>query len=98
MPDGNPESPAAKALENWRRAQEAVVAAIQDTADMQEALEYATAFEAAARGAALVAAELRDSKINEIWRTEELSIGRLAKRIGVSKSRAFQIVQRRKPS
>lgn len=86
------------ALADLRRAAEAALAVVDGTPDAQVGLEYAVKVEAEARRVAMAAAELRDRKINEIWETEELSIAQLGKRIGVSKTRAFQILGRRSNS
>ncbi|MFC0533958.1 hypothetical protein [Phytohabitans kaempferiae] len=94
-PTGDPPDvePALGAL---ARALDQVVAAIKAQGDPQRAFEGATRLADAMREAAESAADLRAQTAVRIWEEEKISLAGLAERIGVSKARAGQLVQRRR--
>ena len=68
-------------------------AAIEATADPHEAFQLASEFRDRIDELVGEAAELRARMVQRVWETEQLSLAALAKRIGVSKSRADQFIQ-----
>lgn len=68
-------------------------AAIEATDDPQYAFQLATMFRDKLDELVGSAAELRAQMVERIWESEQLSLAALAKRIGVSKSRANQFIE-----
>ena len=70
-----------------------VVEAIGAEEDPDTALRIAGEYASHVRYLGDVASELRTRIAGQIWETEKLSLAKLADRVGVSKSRADQIVK-----
>lgn len=68
-------------------------AAIEATEDPRRAFTLATEFRDKIDELVGSAAELRAQTVERVWESEQLSLAALAKRIGVSKSRADQFIQ-----
>lgn len=87
-----------EAVEAMQAGYEAARAAIEETFDPQEAFDLATTFREQVDKLVGDAAELRALMVERVWESEQLSLAALAKRIGVSKSRADQFIQLAKSS
>jgi hypothetical protein len=83
----------AAALDALALAYDKAASAIETAPDTHRAFERATQLAETLRDAAESAAELRARVAANIWETEALSLAQLAKRIGVSKARAAQLVR-----
>jgi hypothetical protein len=83
----------AAALDELARACERAASVIESVPDADRAFEGATRLAETLRDAADSAAELRARTAARIWETESISLAQLAKRIGVSKARAAQLVR-----
>lgn len=81
------------ALRALARARDDAIAAIEASPDPQQAFSDATELAEALRAGAGEAAELRARAATRIWESEQMSLTVLAKRIGVSKQRAGQMIQ-----
>lgn len=77
----------------FRRASELVA----DEADPHVAFRRATELAEILRSLADEAANLRPATVYRIWEAEQLSLAALAKRIGVSKTRADQLLHMARP-
>jgi hypothetical protein len=66
---------------------------IRGMGDPRSAYDAGTRLTKALRDLADNAAALRGEAVNTIWKTEELSLAALANSLGISKSRANQLVQ-----
>lgn len=79
------------------RACERALAAIDAIPDPQHALEWAVPLadlvDETARNLASFGAKLRAKPVRRIWLAEELTLSKLASRIGVSKQRAGRILR-----
>lgn len=84
---------ARQALDALSRAYEEAAAAIGAVEDPELAFELATELTEVLRVATNNAAEFRVETVGRIWSSNELSLAGLAKRIGVSKARAEQLVK-----
>lgn len=80
-------------LADMRHAYARAVALVRAMPEPGKAFDAATRLTAALRELADSAAGLRGESITAIWQAEELSLAALAKRVGVSKSRANQLIQ-----
>jgi len=74
-------------------AYQAVLRAIADIADPDTAFSAASEVGDRLRKMREEVADVRTRIVGEIWQREELSLGKLAARIGVSKTRAAEIAQ-----
>jgi hypothetical protein len=85
----------ARALDEIRSAYADAAAAITGIADPQQAFEAADTFaEEIRRLYEQDAAELRNLQVDRIWEAEQMTAVELARRVGVSKQRAHQILNR----
>jgi hypothetical protein len=80
------------ALESLAAAYRGALEALDDP-DPQTALDRTGKLAAATRKMADEAAELRLQAVGRIWEAEQLSLAALADRVGISKSRADQLVR-----
>ena len=80
-------------LGEMRRAYARAADVVRGMSDPHQAFEAATRLTTALRDMADAAARLRGEAITAIWTAEELSLAALAKHVGVSKSRANQLIQ-----
>ena len=87
------EQAAADALEALSRAYEEAARAIRAIPEPQRAFAFATRLAKEMRDAHEQASELRSEQVARIWEAEELSLAKLAQRIGVSKARADQLIR-----
>ena len=87
------EDPLSSSLTAMRKAYEQAVAAIEAVPDGEEAFSQATQLREAADALVGGAAELRARMAGRIWEAEEMSLAALAQRIGVSKTRADQLIK-----
>ena len=81
------------ALIDLDAAHDRAVAAIQAAADLDAAFTAATELEAHMRRLDASDAELRTNVVGRMWDADRLSLAALASRIGVSKTRADQLVR-----
>lgn len=84
---------ASEALSALARAYELAEKAVQDEADAHRAFEMATEMTEAARQITIRLGQLRALQAARIRDQESLSLGALAERIRVSKTRAVQILE-----
>lgn len=75
------------------KAYEAAIAEIRELRDPQGALERVTELVETLRQLTIKSAEVRLEIVGRIWEAEKLSLAALAKRVGVSKSRADEMVK-----
>ncbi|SRR6266699_229496 len=80
-------------LAELHRAYSQATELIRSAGNPHDAFDAATRLTTALRDMADAAARLRGDAITAIWQAEELSLAALAKRVGVSKSRANQLIQ-----
>jgi hypothetical protein len=78
--------------DHLERAYQAAEQAVDTAQTPQQALERAGAFYRAVEDLRRRATDLRKQTTRRIWKAEELSLSWLAKQVGVSKSRAGQLV------
>jgi hypothetical protein len=81
-----------KVIEQVRRAYDEAADAIRGMPD-REAYEAATRLTLVLRDLSDAAARLRGQAVSRIWRSENLSLAALARKIGISKSRADQLLR-----
>lgn len=89
---GEPESFEHK-LGELARIRRSIEAHIEGTPDPQEAFTQATQFTEELRAATNEAGSLRGRVLMRIWESEKMSLAALAQRVGVSKSRADQLIR-----
>lgn len=82
----------------WERdaALEAVrsaLGAVRELGDSQAKIEAASQFSRDLREASEESGDIRDEEVLSLWRAEGLSVAALARRSGISKTRAHQIIQ-----
>jgi tellurite resistance protein len=82
------------AIDALARAYKHTATVLNAIEDDQEAFEQATLVADRLHALADAASELRAKMVGRIWQREELSLAQLATRIGVSKTRADQMVKR----
>src|SRR4051812_38607066 len=82
-----------KAHAAMRQAYDDAAQIIDSIPDPQQAFDHATQLREEIDDLVGRAAELRALMVKRIWENEQLSLAGLANRIGVSKSRADQLIQ-----
>jgi hypothetical protein len=92
----DPEQAVARALETIQAAYRRAASAIDKVDDAEQAFAHATDLANGLRETYQAATELRTQAVGRIWEAEELSLAKLAERIGVSKGRADQLVRAHK--
>src|SRR4051794_39222986 len=92
-PAGTPGDSVKPDLTLLRRAYTQLAAAIRALPDGAEAFQVASELRDELDRIVGDAAELRAALAARVWKEEELSLGALANRIGVSKARANQFIQ-----
>lgn len=80
-------------LDELAHARRRIEAHIEGTPDPQEAFAQATRLTEELRTATNEAGNLRGRVLMRIWESEKMSLAALAQRVGVSKSRADQLVR-----
>lgn len=86
------------ALEALDTAYERAVAAVRAVPDPQAAFPYANELSEKLRELSVAAAALRTETAGRIWDSERMTLGTLAERIGVSTTRAHQLIKNVKKS
>ena len=82
-----------RAVASLEAAYQAVLRAIADIHDPDTAFAASSEVSDRLRKMREEVGDIRTRIVGEIWRTEELSLGKLATRIGVSKTRAAELTQ-----
>lgn len=86
-------SPPWPPLDALVKAYEAAIVDIRATSDPQQALERTTELVETLRQLTIKSAEVRLENVGRIWEAEKLSLAALARRVGVSKSRADEMIE-----
>lgn len=93
QPDRDPMEALRAALADLDRAHDAAVAAVEAAPDLDTELEAVNELAGHMRKLDEADAERRTRIIGRVWEAERLSLAALAERVGVSKSRAEQLIK-----
>ncbi len=93
MSDSDPVAVVRAVLAELDAAHARAVAAIEGSADLDAAFAAVNKLAAHMRRLDAADAELRTRIVGQVWHSERLSLAALADRIGVSKSRADQLIR-----
>jgi hypothetical protein len=97
-PGSDPVETVRAALAELDQAHDAATTAVTAAPDLDSALAAVNELAAHMRRLSDADAELRTRIIGHVWEAERLSLAALAERVGISKSRADQLIQAVKKS